>query len=562
MKKRIFWLSIFFYCITTHTIWAKEEIDSTQVPQQVASTLNNQEDEPPTYEELRRFARAYALVKNQYVEPVSDQQLIDDAIEGMLRKLDPHSNYLNKEDMIDLQEETEGEFGGLGIEIGNEEGGYFKIISPIEDTPAAKAGILPGDLIVKVNGTSMKDKSLREMVKFLRGDPGTKITLTIRRKKENIDVNMIRELIKVKSVRSKMIGDIAYFRLTQFQLNTVDDLVKQIKAIKGTPRGIILDLRNNPGGLLNTSVGVVQVFSNPNKGVIVSTKARHQVVEEFSHYMPDNILQTDTYLKNLPAWLKSVPMVVLINVGSASASEIVAGALQDFKRATIMGNKSFGKGSVQVVMPIDNETGIKITTARYYTPNGRSIQAMGITPDIVVTDTEKGDLFSFPREVDLEDHLSNDTVAEEEQTADNKSVKTEISDQLIEFGSDSDFQLQQAINHLKGKPVNSGGAPLKEKSTTLSIDKDASSITAKEVLPTQDKKEKNQPNIREGQSTFQKGKDNTAYHTPIIPNLSMPLEAININSETIVPLSKQYPSDMNTPTLDKALDKVRVLEPK
>ncbi|NEN76027.1 S41 family peptidase [Pelistega sp. NLN82] len=535
MKKRIFWLSIFFYCITTHTIWAKEEIDSTQVPQQVASTLNNQEDEPYTYEELRRFARAYALVKNQYVEPVSDQQLIDDAIEGMLRKLDPHSNYLNKEDMIDLQEETEGEFGGLGIEIGNEEGGYFKIISPIEDTPAAKAGILPGDLIVKVNGTSMKDKSLREMVKFLRGDPGTKITLTIRRKKENIDVNMIRELIKVKSVRSKMIGDIAYFRLTQFQLNTVDDLVKQIKAIKGTPRGIILDLRNNPGGLLNTSVGVVQVFSNPNKGVIVSTKARHQVVEEFSHYMPDNILQTDTYLKNLPAWLKSVPMVVLINVGSASASEIVAGALQDFKRATIMGNKSFGKGSVQVVMPIDNETGIKITTARYYTPNGRSIQAMGINPDIVVTDTEKGDLFSFPREVDLEDHLSNDTVAEEEQTVDNKSIKTEISDQLIEFGSDSDFQLQQAINHLKGKPVNSGGVPLKEK---------------------------NQPNIREGQSTSQKGKDNTAYHTPIIPNLPMPLEAININSETIVPLSKQYPSEMNTPTLDKALDKVRVLEPK
>lgn len=453
MFKRFFTVLLL---LASTCLYAEEVPSSTQVPDAV-QTMSSADDPNFSYEELRRFARAFALVKNQYVEPVSDEKLIDAAISGMLDKLDPHSVYLNKEDMIDLQEETDGEFGGLGIEIG-QESGFVKIISPIEGTPAARAGVLPGDLILKIDDKNMQGKPMSEVIKFLRGTPGSVVKLSLRRNSSSnpIELEIKRELIKVRSVRSKIIGDTAYFRISQFQMNTVNDLVVQIRAMKITPKNIVLDLRNDPGGLLNVAVGVVQIFA-PDKGAIVTTKARNQVVEEFSRYTPENILQSSEVLKDLPEWLHTLPMVVLINVGSASASEIVAGALQDFKRATIMGNRSFGKGSVQVVLPIDDETGIKLTTARYYTPSGRSIQAKGIVPDIVVSDTEKGDLFSFPREVDLDDHLKNDTATEEDSdTKLGDSPVKDNSDKMYEFGSSQDFQLQQAINHLRGMPVNQG----------------------------------------------------------------------------------------------------------
>ena len=410
-----------------------------------------------SYEELRRFARAFSMIKNQYVEPVSDKDLVEAAIQGMLQDLDPHSVYLNKEDMADLQEETDGEFGGLGIEIG-EESGSVKVIAPIEGTPAARAGILAGDLILKIDGADVKDKPVNEVVKLLRGDAGTQVVLTIKRASadSDLDVTITRELIKVQSVRSKMIEDTAYFRISQFQANTVGDLAVQIRRIseRYTPNSIVLDLRNDPGGLLNVAVGVVQAFSNSNQ-VIVSTKARDQLVEEFSDYVVENLSYGTNPLRNMPKWTHEAPMVVLINVGSASASEIVAGALQDFKRATVMGNRSFGKGSVQVVLPLDEDTGVKVTTARYYTPLGRSIQATGIMPDIVVSDTEKGDLFSFSREADLADHLANENEPKAEAQRPNDAARPGPDD-VFEFGSEQDFQLRQALNHLRGLPVNQG----------------------------------------------------------------------------------------------------------
>ncbi|MDY3330609.1 MAG: S41 family peptidase [Pelistega sp.] len=442
------------------TAYAQEQTSpsATQVPDAVQSMRKDRPEEQQfSYDELRRFARAFALVKNQYVEPITDKELIDAAIDGMMSQLDPHSTYLDAEDMQDLQEDTDGEFGGLGIEIG-EEKGHVKIISPIEGTPAAKAGVLPGDLIVKIDSESMKDKPMREVIKLLRGAPGSVVKLTIDRAGMLIDLDIKRELIKVRSVRSKMIDEVAYIRISQFQGNTLSDLATQIRAFKKEPKSLILDLRNDPGGLLNVSVGVVQVFAD-TKGTIVSTKARNQVVEEYSRYTPDNVLGGATNLSDLPKWLQTVPMVVLINVGSASASEIVAGALQDFKRATIMGNPSFGKGSVQVVLSIDDETGLKLTTARYYTPHGRSIQAKGIMPDILVSDTEKGDLFSYQREVDLKDHLKNDVSTEAKPKVE-EEPKAEL-DKMYEFGSDEDFQLQQALNHLRGLSVNQGVISIK-----------------------------------------------------------------------------------------------------
>lgn len=434
---------------------------SDSIPSSIASTEVAQNPSEPesdlSYEELRRFARAFSVIKNQYVEPVSEKELIEAAIQGMLQDLDPHSVFLNKEGMADLQEETEGEFGGLGIEIG-EDSGYVKVIAPIEGTPAARAGILAGDLILKIDGANMKDKPINEVVKLLRGNAGSEVVLTVKRSTSDaaLDVSITRELIKIQSVRSKMIGDTAYFRISQFQTNTVGDLAVQIRRIseRHTPRSIILDLRNDPGGLLNVAVGVVQAFHHTNQ-VVVSTKARDQLVEEFSDYVVENLSYGTNPLRNLPKWTNEAPMVVLINVGSASASEIVAGALQDFKRATVMGNRSFGKGSVQVVMALDEETGIKLTTARYYTPLGRSIQATGITPDIVVSDTEKGDLFSFSREVDLRDHLENETEKAPEVKRSDEALRPGPED-VFEFGSEQDFQLRQALNHLQGLPVNQG----------------------------------------------------------------------------------------------------------
>lgn len=415
------------------------------------------------YEDLQRFARVFAAVKNNYVEPVSNQALIASAIKGMVSDLDPHSSFLDEDEFEEMKESTDGEFGGLGIEIGAEQG-LVKIIAPIEDTPAAKAGIMPGDLIVKINGESTEGKPLSDVIKQLRGEPGSEIVLTVKRSSsaEPLDIKIVRDIIQVRSVRSKRLpDDIGYVRISQFQERTGADLAQQLTDLgKNKPlKGLVLDLRNDPGGLLNAAIGVSAAFIEPNK-LVVSTKAREQEMQRYlavsSEYAPDG----SDYLKNLPDWTRKVPLVVLINVGSASASEIVAGALQDYKRATIMGNRSFGKGSVQVVMPLDDNTGIKLTTARYYTPLGRSIQATGIEPDIIVSDTATGDLFSFPREADLNDHLNNEqapkTDAQGNINPEKMSEMLKEPEEMFEFGSEDDFQLQQAINHLTGKKVDQG----------------------------------------------------------------------------------------------------------
>lgn len=426
-------------------------------------------EESLPFVELQRFARIYAAIKNNYVEPVSDQKLIESAIKGMVQDLDPHSAYLDELEYEEMRASTDGEFGGLGIEIGPEKG-FVKIISPIEDTPAAKAGIMPGDIITRINGESMEGKPLNEVVKNLRGDVGSPIKLSVNRPStgKQLDFDLVRAIIKVQSVRSKMLKDgIAYMRISQFQERTGPDLAKQLKDLdaKGSIKGLVLDLRNDPGGLLTGAIGVSAAFLKPGVNV-VSTKSR---IDQESHVFKavpgDYVHNARDYLKDLPSWTRTVPMVVLINVGSASASEIVAGALQDHKRATIMGNRSFGKGSVQVVMPLDDNTALKLTTARYFTPSGRSIQATGIVPDVVVTDTEKGDLFSFPREADLAEHLANDQAGKDGEVRGTTALKPDESaeeQEVFEFGSEDDFQLMQAVNKLQGKPVK-GGAPVAEK---------------------------------------------------------------------------------------------------
>lgn len=429
-------------------------------------------EESLPFTELQRFARVYAAIKNNYVESVSDQKLIESAIKGMVQDLDPHSAYLDALEYEEMRVSTDGEFGGLGIEIGPEKG-FVKIISPIEDTPAAKAGIMPGDIITKINGESMEGKPLSDVVKNLRGDVGSAIKLTVSRPStgKQLDFELVRAVIKVQSVRSKMLpDDIAYLRVSQFQERTGPDLAKHLKELdaKGKPKGLVLDLRNDPGGLLTGAIGVSAAFLKPGANV-VSTKSRiDQESRVFKAVPGDYVHNAKDYLSGLPGWTRTVPMVVLINVGSASASEIVAGALQDHKRATILGNRSFGKGSVQVVMPLDDNTALKLTTARYFTPSGRSIQATGIVPDVVVTDTEKGDLFSFPREADLAEHLTNDQAGENGEVKGTTSLKADESaeeKEVFEFGSDADFQLAQAVNKLLGKPVK-GGAPVAEKTLT------------------------------------------------------------------------------------------------
>lgn len=453
------------------------------------------------YEELRRFALVFANIRNRYIEKMTDREIVDAAIKGLMDDLDPHSVYLDAEDMADLQEETEGEFGGLGIEMGTSNG-KIKIITPIEDTPASKSGLLPGDLITEINGQETEKMTLSEIVKTVRGEPGTKVNLVIERKgnEKPLEFNITRELIHIDSIKTDMIEDMLYIRISQFQQNSYEDLAKAILKIEKAPKAIILDVRNNPGGLLNSAVLIAKLFVATEKP-IVTTKSRDGVVEDYASMLAEALAREDVDQAKLPTWLKTAPMVVLINVGSASASEIVAGAMQDFQRAKIIGNRSFGKGSVQIVLNIDDETGMKLTTSRYYTPKGRSIQALGITPDIQVTDTEYGDLFPPARESDLDDHLKNDNLsdkefnknlekkaandegkeASKEKTSSESSKDTNMESDTksgivpplkskskatdfkpakgaksFKFGSAEDFQLQQAINFLKGKPVING----------------------------------------------------------------------------------------------------------
>ena len=366
-------------------------------------------------DDLRAFAEVFGKIKTDYVEPVEDKKLISEAISGMLTGLDPHSSYMDVDSFKDMQAATQGEFGGLGIEVGMEDG-LVKVISPIEDSPAYAAGIKSGDLIMKLDEKPVKGVTLNDAVKIMRGTPNTPIVLTILRKNESkpLVVNLVRAVIKNKSVKFKMIEPgYAYARVTQFQERTGEDLAKAIKTMhaenKGPFKGFVLDLRNDPGGLLNGAVGVSAAFL-PKDTLVVYTEGRAPDSKMNLTVNPDNYARggaVNDYMRDIPADLKTVPMVVLINAGSASASEIVAGALQDHKRATLIGVRTFGKGSVQTIMPMNNGAAIKLTTARYFTPNGRSIQAKGIEPDYYVEDGT--DQSYNIHEADLSRHISNPT---------------------------------------------------------------------------------------------------------------------------------------------------------
>ncbi|MBV6305321.1 S41 family peptidase [Candidimonas humi] len=411
-----------------------------------------QRGDPLPLKELQQFANVFSAIKSSYIEPMSDKTLIDDAIKGLFTDLDPHSAYLDPEAFKEMEAITQGGFGGLGIEIGSEDG-MPKVIAPIEDTPAARAGIMAGDLITEIDGKPTKGMTLNDAIKLMRGEPNTSIVLTIKREGQAkpLKIKIVRAIIKVRSVRSKMLsGDIAFVRISQFQETTVPDLVKQLRALdpKHTPKGLILDLRNDPGGLLDSAIGVASTFLKSND-LVVSTKGR---VPSSNHQY--YATQADG-VSTVPGWTKTVPMVVLVNVGSASASEIVSGALQDHKRGKIMGNRTFGKGSVQSVLPLSEDTGIKLTTARYYTPSGRSIQVTGVEPDIVVDDTPQGNLFRLPREVDLKHHLLNSAVTDESADEEKASAtKPKVEPKMFEFGGTDDFQLRQAVNFLEGRKVH------------------------------------------------------------------------------------------------------------
>jgi carboxyl-terminal processing protease len=418
---------------------------------------------PLPVEELRAFTEVFGAIKSNYVEPVEDKKLITEAINGMLAGLDPHSAYLDAEAFKELQVGTQGQFGGLGIEVGMEDG-FVKVISPIEDTPAFRAGIKPGDLIIKLDDTPVKGMTLNEAVKRMRGKPNTQITLTITRKGEPqpLVITLTRAIIKVQSVKSKVLEPgYAWVRVSQFQESTAESLVRHLDGLfrQGPLKGLVLDLRNDPGGLLYGAVAVSAAFLPP-KALVVSTDGRTEDARKKFHAIPEDYLRgaRDDILKNLPLAAKTVPMVVLVNAGSASASEIVAGALQDHKRATVIGTQTFGKGSVQTIMPLGNNTAIKLTTARYYTPSGRSIQAKGITPDLIVE--EPGEqVVARVREADLRRHLENGEEKAPEKSAPRvKPAATAPAapaepPKPLELGSKDDFQLQQAIAHLKGEPV-------------------------------------------------------------------------------------------------------------
>ena len=388
-------------------------------------------------EDLKAFTEIFGRIKQDYVEPVSDKKLLEDAIRGMLSGLDPHSAYLVADEFQELKEGTTGQFGGLGIEV-SMENGFVKVVSPIDDTPAQRAGIKAGDLIIRLDDKPVKGMSLADAVKNMRGAAGSKVLLTVVR--EGLDtplkISIIRDVIKTKSVKSKLLDkNYGYVRISSFQSATGDNLKEGLASLKkengGNLSGLVLDLRNNPGGVLNAAVEVSDAFMR--NGLIVYTKGRIANSEMRFNAAPDDLID-------------EAPMVVLINAGSASASEIVAGALQDSKRAIIMGEKSFGKGSVQTILPTSNGSAVKLTTARYYTPSGRSIQAEGIEPDIALAQMklealEKSD-FKPVKEADLSNHLQN---AKEKAAA-----QTEAENKEKAVAETKDYALNEALNLLKG----------------------------------------------------------------------------------------------------------------
>ncbi len=407
------------------------------------------DQEPPKnplpLDELRTFTGVLDAVKQDYVEPVQEKDLLENAIRGMLSNLDPHSAYLDAEAFQDLQIGTSGEFGGLGIEVG-QENGFIKVISPIDDTPAQRAGVRAGDLIIRLDDASVKGMALSDAIARMRGKPNTAITLTILREgaKKPLKIKLVREVIQVKSVKDRLLEPgFGYLRITQFQAKTAPNLEEGLQALEkqnqGPLKGLILDLRNNPGGVLNGAVDVADEFLE--EGIIVQTKGRDASSEQ-------------TFKATAGDLLKKAPMIVMVNGGSASASEIVAGALQDHRRALVLGERTFGKGSVQTILPLGNGTAVKLTTARYYTPNGRSIQAEGIKPDIelkslkVATDDGAGD--GLVKESDLTGHLRNDggngnSPVPADATSTPKLLTAADSDL-----AQSDYQLYEALNMLKG----------------------------------------------------------------------------------------------------------------
>jgi carboxyl-terminal processing protease len=426
---------------------------------------------PLPLEELQQLAAVFGVVKSDYVETVDEKKLIGDAISGMVAGLDPHSQYFDKKTLKEFREQTGGKFVGVGIEIGMEDG-LVKVQSPIEGSPAFRAGIKAGDLITRIDDTAVKGLSMDQAVKRMRGEPNTKVTLTIFRKSESrsFPVLITREEIRLQSVRSKILEPgYAWLRVSQFQDRTVDDFVRKLEEIyKQEPnlKGLVLDLRNDPGGLLDAAVAISAAFLPENvtvvttNGQIAESKATFKASAEFY------ARRGADPLKRLPAGVKTVPLVVLVNEGSASASEIVAGALQDHKRATIMGAQTFGKGSVQTVRPLSADTALKITTARYYTPSGKAIQAKGIVPDIWLDETAEGNIFAAlrMREADLEKHLAGaDEKKDEARTKAREEARVKLEEQLAkqkeppkplpEFGTAEDFQLKQALNRLMQKPV-------------------------------------------------------------------------------------------------------------
>jgi carboxyl-terminal processing protease len=387
------------------------------------------------FKELREFAEVFGRIKEDYVESVSDKTLLENAIRGMLSGLDPHSSYLGEEEYRELQVGTQGEFGGLGIEVGMEDG-FVKVIAPIDETPAQRAGLQTGDLIIRLDDKPVKGMSLDDAVKMMRGKPGTEVTLTIVRKsrEQPFKVKLTRDVVRVASVKGRILEDsLGYIRISHFQANTTDDMLKVLRNLKqetgGRLRGLVLDMRNNPGGVLGTAVSVSDAFLEA--GLIVYTEGRTEDAKLSFKAAPDDVLD-------------GAPIVVLINGGSASAAEIVAGALQDHKRAVIMGQPSFGKGSVQTVIPITKNSAVKLTTARYYTPSGHSIQAEGIHPDILLADIEVKEAqqpeVKAVKEADLARHLGNGDT----EKAGAKKEPTDLPSPI------SDYQLSQALNLLKG----------------------------------------------------------------------------------------------------------------
>ena len=433
---------------------------------------------PIPYEDLQLLSAVFGKIKSDYVEPVSDEKLIREAINGMVRGLDPHSDFLDADSYKELQVSTQGKFGGLGIEVGVEDG-IVRVVSPIEDTPAFRAGIKTGDLIVKIDDTATRGMPLSKAVEKMRGKPGTSVVLTVVRKDVDapLTFSLTREEINVKSVGAKMLEPgYGYVRIRNFQERTGEDLAKALKDFyaKGDLKGLVLDVRSDPGGLLNQAVAVSAAFL-PKDALVVYTDGRTPDARMRLSANKENYSRRgDDWFKDLPPQVKKVPMVVLVDGGTASASEIVAGALQDHKRATVMGNQTFGKGSVQTILPLGNNAGLKLTTARYYTPSGRSIQAKGIEPDIAVDDGR--DTSNRIREANLERHLEvpkagaakddNAKTAAPSQSLKQDPTKAELAAlQRFDPGSPEDFQLQQAINHLKGQPVLASNRALSAAST-------------------------------------------------------------------------------------------------